>query len=44
MRCSFCIVPSTRGREVSRPLEELVGEIEALAADGVRVFTLLGLK
>jgi len=41
-RCSYCIVPSTRGREVSRPLEELVGEVAAMAADGVREVTLLG--
>jgi tRNA-2-methylthio-N6-dimethylallyladenosine synthase len=42
LRCAYCIVPSTRGREVSRPLEELVAEIEAQAADGVREVTLLG--
>jgi tRNA-2-methylthio-N6-dimethylallyladenosine synthase len=40
--CSYCIVPSTRGREVSRPSAELVREAEALAADGVREVTLLG--
>jgi tRNA-2-methylthio-N6-dimethylallyladenosine synthase len=40
--CSYCIVPSTRGREVSRPSHELVGEVERLAADGVREVTLLG--
>jgi tRNA-2-methylthio-N6-dimethylallyladenosine synthase len=41
-RCSYCIVPSTRGREVSRDPEELVAEAEALAADGVLEVTLLG--
>jgi tRNA-2-methylthio-N6-dimethylallyladenosine synthase len=41
-RCSYCIVPSTRGREVSRPLEELVAEVRGAAADGVREVTLLG--
>ena len=40
--CSYCIVPSTRGREVSRPIGELVGEVEAMGADGVREVTLLG--
>ncbi|MGH2857935.1 MAG: tRNA (N6-isopentenyl adenosine(37)-C2)-methylthiotransferase MiaB [Solirubrobacteraceae bacterium] len=40
--CSYCIVPSTRGREVSRDPGELLVEIEALAADGVREVTLLG--
>jgi tRNA-2-methylthio-N6-dimethylallyladenosine synthase len=40
--CSFCIVPSTRGREVSRPPDELVAEAEHMAADGVREVTLLG--
>jgi tRNA-2-methylthio-N6-dimethylallyladenosine synthase len=41
-KCSYCIVPSTRGREVSRHPGELVREIEQLAADGVREVTLLG--
>jgi tRNA-2-methylthio-N6-dimethylallyladenosine synthase len=40
--CSYCIVPSTRGREVSRPMDELVVEAQAMAADGVRELTLLG--
>jgi tRNA-2-methylthio-N6-dimethylallyladenosine synthase len=40
--CSYCIVPSTRGREVSRPPEELVAEARAMAAEGVREVTLLG--
>jgi tRNA-2-methylthio-N6-dimethylallyladenosine synthase len=40
--CSYCIVPSTRGREVSRPSHELVAEAQRLAAEGVREITLLG--
>jgi tRNA-2-methylthio-N6-dimethylallyladenosine synthase len=40
--CSYCIVPSTRGREVSRPPSELIAEVAALADDGVREVTLLG--
>ena len=40
--CSYCIVPSTRGREVSRPAAEILAEVERLAADGVREVTLLG--
>jgi tRNA-2-methylthio-N6-dimethylallyladenosine synthase len=42
MVCSFCIVPSTRGREMSRALDELVAEVSGLASDGVREVTLLG--
>jgi tRNA-2-methylthio-N6-dimethylallyladenosine synthase len=42
MRCSYCIVPSTRGREVSRSFEELVDEAARLAGEGVREVTLLG--
>ncbi|MGA9875967.1 MAG: radical SAM protein, partial [Solirubrobacteraceae bacterium] len=41
-RCSYCIVPSTRGREVSRPLDELMREARSMAEDGVREVTLLG--
>ncbi|MGI8902457.1 MAG: tRNA (N6-isopentenyl adenosine(37)-C2)-methylthiotransferase MiaB [Solirubrobacteraceae bacterium] len=40
--CSYCIVPSTRGREVSRAPGELVAETARLARDGVREVTLLG--
>jgi tRNA-2-methylthio-N6-dimethylallyladenosine synthase len=40
--CSYCIVPSTRGREVSRPPGELVAEVQAMADDGVKEITLLG--
>ncbi len=40
--CSYCIVPSTRGREVSRSPDELIAEVERLACDGVREVTLLG--
>ncbi|HZJ28602.1 MAG TPA: tRNA (N6-isopentenyl adenosine(37)-C2)-methylthiotransferase MiaB [Solirubrobacterales bacterium] len=40
--CAYCIVPSTRGREVSRDPGQLVAEVERLAADGVREVTLLG--
>jgi len=42
MVCSYCIVPSTRGREVSRPLGALVGEVERMASEGVTEVTLLG--
>jgi tRNA-2-methylthio-N6-dimethylallyladenosine synthase len=40
--CAYCIVPSTRGREVSRTPTDLIAEIERVAADGVREVTLLG--
>jgi tRNA-2-methylthio-N6-dimethylallyladenosine synthase len=40
--CSYCIVPSTRGLHVSRPADEIVGQVEAMAAQGVREVTLLG--
>jgi tRNA-2-methylthio-N6-dimethylallyladenosine synthase len=40
--CAFCIVPSVRGGEVSRPVDELVAEVEALARRGVTEVTLLG--
>jgi len=40
--CSFCIVPFTRGREVSRPAADVVAEVQRLADTGVREVTLLG--
>src|SRR5690606_17165578 len=36
MRCSFCIVPDTRGKERGRPIDEIVSEIQQLAAHGVK--------
>jgi tRNA-2-methylthio-N6-dimethylallyladenosine synthase len=40
--CAFCIVPAVRGREISREVDDVVGEVRRLAADGVSEVTLLG--
>ena len=42
MFCSFCIVPTTRGREISRPAESILHEAQKLAENGIREITLLG--
>jgi tRNA-2-methylthio-N6-dimethylallyladenosine synthase len=41
-KCSYCIVPTTRGPQVDRPVEDVLDEVRRLADDGVREVTLLG--
>jgi len=40
--CSYCVVPHVRGREISRPSDDVLAEVTALAASGVREVTLIG--
>lgn len=42
--CSFCIVPYSRGREISRPFEDIMHEVEHLVQQGYRQITLLGMN
>ncbi|MCB1760081.1 MAG: tRNA (N6-isopentenyl adenosine(37)-C2)-methylthiotransferase MiaB [Gammaproteobacteria bacterium] len=40
--CTYCVVPYTRGEEISRPFDDVIAEVAALAAQGVREVNLLG--